>query len=178
MNKRLACLLLSLGAVAPALAADWRPDAAFVQLGGGQDSETTATVGVVWPWSWQREAWGGRLSGFTELYASHWRVEDFGGGKQTFWQLGLVPYVRYNFAGGPWFAELGIGASVTDRLYKTPDKEFSTRFNFSDNLAVGRTFGADNRQEISLRLQHISNAGIKKPNPGEEFVQLRYRFGF
>jgi hypothetical protein len=27
-----------------------------------------------------------------------------------------------------------------------------------------------------LRLQHFSNAGIKKPNPGEDFLQLRLSF--
>jgi lipid A 3-O-deacylase len=36
--------------------------------------------------------------------------------------------------------------------------------------APGRREAAD----LSLRLQHVSNAGIKEPNPGENFVQLRY----
>ena len=34
------------------------------------------------------------------------------------------------------------------------------------------------RHELALRLQHFSNAGIKHPNPGENFVQLRYAQGF
>ena len=36
------------------------------------------------------------------------------------------------------------------------------------------SFGARGEHEVSLRLQHFSNAGIKHPNPGETFVRLRY----
>ena len=38
----------------------------------------------------------------------------------------------------------------------------------------GWTLGDRKDQEIALRVQHFSNAGIKHPNPGEYFVQLRY----
>jgi lipid A 3-O-deacylase len=65
-----------------------------------------------------------------------------------------------------------------DRKFRTQDKEFSTAFNFVDVIGVGRSIGADRRQELSLRISHISNAGIKKPNPGEEFLQLRYAVMF
>jgi hypothetical protein len=32
--------------------------------------------------------------------------------------------------------------------------------------------------ELSLRIQHSSNAGIKEPNPGENFLLLRYAHVF
>ena len=32
--------------------------------------------------------------------------------------------------------------------------------------------------ELALRVQHYSNAGIRHPNPGENFVQLRGSFAF
>jgi len=47
-----------------------------------------------------------------------------------------------------------------------------------DVAGVGRSFGADRRRELSLRLSHSSNAGIKEPNPGETFLQLRYAVKF
>ena len=31
---------------------------------------------------------------------------------------------------------------------------------------------------VILRVEHTSNASIKKPNPGENFVQLRYGYTF
>jgi hypothetical protein len=61
-----------------------------------------------------------------------------------------------------------------DRLYRTDHKEFSTRFNFYDTIGIGRSFGDHRQHEVSLRWAHVSNAGIKEPNPGENFIQLRY----
>jgi lipid A 3-O-deacylase len=160
----------------PVHAAGWAPSGAFVQAGASPHAASSATVGASWPWAWQADAWGSRWSVQTEAFASFWRTRDFSGGHQAVTQLGVLPALRARFDGGssPWFVEGGIGISVTDRIYRTPERTFSTRFNFSDSLALGRSFGEGNRHELSLRLQHTSNAGIKKPNPGEDFAQLRY----
>ena len=61
-----------------------------------------------------------------------------------------------------------------DVMYRTADKQFSTHCNFASVAAVGRSFGPQRRQELSLRFFHVSNADLKKPNPGENFLQLRY----
>ena len=53
-----------------------------------------------------------------------------------------------------------------------------TRLNFSDNLGLGRTFGARGEQELSLRWQHTSNGGIRKPNPGQDLLLVRYAHAF
>jgi lipid A 3-O-deacylase len=66
-----------------------------------------------------------------------------------------------------------------DRNYETPRKRFSTRWNFYDMVGVGHTYGGpQERHEVGLRLVHTSNAGIKNPNPGENFLQLRYAYRF
>jgi hypothetical protein len=76
---------------------------------------------------------------------------------------------------GPgWFLEGGIGANLLLPVYQTADKRFSTTFNFGDHLGIGRRFGREFAHEWALRIQHFSNAGIKHPNPGENFLQLRY----
>ena len=176
----LAALTLSLAAAAaPAAAQDWRPTTFFVQGGAGQGVDV-ASVGVQWPWAWRTVALGGEFSARTELFASAWRAEAVDGGNENFLQFGLVPLLRYHFAEGrsPWFMEAGIGLSVTNKRFVARDREFGSRGNFSDNLALGRTFGEQGRQELSLRLQHSSNAGIKKPNPGINFVMLRYASAF
>jgi lipid A 3-O-deacylase len=38
--------------------------------------------------------------------------------------------------------------------------------------------GQQRQHELQLRLEHVSNAGIKEPNPGANFVQLRYALHF
>jgi len=59
-------------------------------------------------------------------------------------------------------------------VYRTEKKHFSTSLNFGDHLAVGRTFGGRAEHDLAARFQHFSNAGIRQPNPGENFLQLRY----
>jgi lipid A 3-O-deacylase len=162
-----------------ACAADLRPAGAFVQGGLAEQRTYSVTAGVVWPWSWQRSFGAAQATGITEAFVSHWSGRGITG-RQSFTQVGLLPLVRLRLDGGrsPWFVEGGIGISVMDRTFRTQDKEFSTAFNFVDVVGVGRSLGADRRREISLRISHISNANIKKPNPGEEFLQLRYAMMF
>lgn len=170
-------LVLTSAALLPlgAQAIDLVPGGAFVEAGVADHSSYSATLGLVWPWAWRRELRGGELTGMTEAYVSHWNGRG-ATERVSFTQLGLVPTLRYRFGrgGSDWFVEGGIGISALDSMYRTTDKEFSTRFNFVDVLGVGRSFGPQRRQELSLRFSHVSNADIKKPNPGENFLQLRY----
>jgi lipid A 3-O-deacylase len=158
-----------------ACALDLMPRGAFVIGGVAPHATHSLAAGVIWPWSWRREMLGGELTGLTEGYVSYWKARATVG-RQSFTQVGLVPLVRYRFSQGrsDWFVEGGIGISVTDRLYRTPEKQFSTSFNFVDTLGAGRSFGAQRQHEVGLRIVHMSNASIKRPNPGENFVQLRY----
>ena len=115
------------------------------------------------------------VTGITEAYVSHWNARG-AGGRRSFTQLGLTPMFRYRGDHGrsAWFVEAGIGISVIDPVYTTNAKQFSSRFNFVDVAGVGRSFGPQGQRELSLRVAHVSNCGIKSPNPGENFLQLRY----
>lgn len=163
---------------APAAAQGMRPSAAFFQAGGlTKDVNTSASLGLVWDWSWRQAALGGEFSASTELVGTLLQADRrVGTGQRTYAQLGLVPMLRYRFSDGrsPWFVEGGIGVSVMDRRLSNPEKEQGSTWNFSDNIAVGRSFGARNEHELSLRGQHSSNAGIQKPNPGFNQVFVRY----
>jgi lipid A 3-O-deacylase len=99
-----------------------------------------------------------------------------GGGHQALTQVVLLPTLRMQLSRGasPWYLEVGVGASWLDRRFVTPDREFSTQWNFYDVLGMGRSFGPAARHELGLRWVHVSNGGIKKPNPGQDFLQLRY----
>lgn len=162
-------------ASAPVLAQGLRPAGYFVQAGVADHHVWNATAGLVWPWSWRSSALGGELGGLTEAYMSHWNAPG-ASGRRSFTQIGVVPVVRLRFDHGQsaWFAEAGIGVSAMGHHFVTPTKQLSSSFNFVDVLGVGRSFGADRKQELSLRLQHVSNGGFRSPNPGQNFVQLRY----
>ena len=178
VRRTLCAVLFASGCVA-ARALDLRPGGVFIQGGTGERAQCT-TAGVIWPWAWKHDGWGGQWSAATEAFVSHWRAGAYDGGHQGFTQVGLVPMFRLRFDQGrsPWFVEAGIGLTLLDKDYRTPERQFSTRFNFIDSIAVGRNFGDRGEHELSLRVVHVSNADIKRPNPGEDFVQLRYAMRF
>jgi lipid A 3-O-deacylase len=169
----------ALSFTANAQAMDLTPHGAFAVAGVAARGTDSLTVGAVWPWAWRMPAGGGELTAITEAYVSYWQARA-AVGRHSFTQIGLVPLLRFRPDEGrsAWFGEAGIGVSTTDRLYNTPSKQFSTRFNFVDTLGAGRNFGAQRQHELGLRLVHMSNASIKRPNPGENFLQVRYAVMF
>jgi lipid A 3-O-deacylase len=178
VRRLLFALVLASITVAPAAAAEADAASLFVQAGGGDDAVRAVSLGVAWGLPWR--ARGGGLTTRLEVFASDWRTPETDGGRRSLLQVGVVPTVRLRPAAGrsPWFIDAGIGLSLLDGDLRTPHRTFSTRLNFSDNLAVGRSFGAQGEQELSLHLQHTSNAGIRKPNPGLDLVLLRYAHRF
>jgi lipid A 3-O-deacylase len=175
MFRFLAAGLLAAG-LSPAGAVELRPDGLAVQAGGGGNGSAMAGVGIVWNWDFERLRRKAELTAHTELMLNHLRADDFGGGSQGFTQVVVLPSLRMRLDQGrsPWFLELGIGASWMDKLYVTPKKTFSTQWNFYDMLGFGYSLDDQRRHELGLRWVHISNAGIKQPNPGQDFLQLRY----
>lgn len=167
-------LALFAGALAasPVQAEGWRPDGVFAEAGVSRRDTEVLGLGLQWQWDWQALRWGGRFSARTDLSASRWAADTVNG-RRVQEQVALVPLLRYTPGEGrsPWFVEGGIGLSLHRRPYEAEDVRLSTRWNFQDVLAVGRRFGGG---ELSLRAVHISNAGLRKPNPGDEMVQLRW----
>lgn len=152
------------------------PASWFVQAGAAEQQTRAYVVGATWDWNWQQEFAPVLITGYFEGAAGRWETQHNGVSGAT-WatQLGLTPVLRFKPSVAPhWFVELGVGANFILPLYRSREKQFSTEFNFGDHFAVGRSFGAHNEHEIALRVQHFSNGGIDHPNPGENFIQLRY----
>lgn len=158
-----------------ACALDLRPDGVSLQGSWGTNSARMAGAGLVWDWDWQSQRRSVTMTARTELLANHWRADDFGGGSQGWMQVVLLPTLRFELgAERAWFAELGVGASWLSSQYRTPHRRLATQWNFYDVVGVGRAFGAQREHELGLRWIHISNLGIREPNPGQDFLQLRY----
>lgn len=163
-------------ALASTHAADWHPDGVALQAGTGRGA-TMAGVGVIWDWNFWRIRPKTELTAHTELMLNGWRADAVGGGSRNYGQVVVLPTLRMRFGqgGSPWFLEVGIGASWLNHKFQTPEKEFSTQWNFYDVLGAGYTFGGkEGKNEINLRWVHVSNGGIRKPNPGQDFGQIRY----
>lgn len=177
--RALAGLAAACGILVPASAQHLRPAGYFVQGGLAEGRVWSATAGLTWPWAWKTRVLGSELGGLTEAFVSHWDAPS-SSDRRGFTQVGVLPLLRLRLDQGrsPWFAEAGIGLSVMDQHFVTPAKQLSTSFNFVDVVGIGRSFGTAGERELGLRLQHVSNAGIRAPNPGQDFVLLRYAAKF
>ena len=175
-------LLLSVAATAfavSALAEDAGSRSFYIAPGGFTSHGTSSlAAGVAWPLSWRYAAGGIGLSAQVEGVLSLWRAPQVTGERKNFVQVALLPVLRLHPGSSPFFAELGVGPSFTNDVYTSRRKTFSTRFNFYDMVGAGVALGANREHEIGVRLVHVSNAGIKHPNPGENFLLLRYAHSF
>ena len=174
---RLSIAALALAATAPSFASGG-PDGVFAQIGEWRHVRA-ATVGATWDWSWQRDYGIGKVTGYTEVALGRWQphgtADDRG-----YTRFGVTPVLRLypKAIGDGWFAEVAIGANLISPIYHHGSDRFSTTFNFGDHVAVGRRFGANAEHELAVRFEHFSNAGIKRPNPGQNFLQARYAYRF
>lgn len=182
LSRTTLSLMFATCATAPALAQDaFQGPSLYVQAYWAEHGTDALTVGGTLPWSgWSQPLWGGELRGHWDIYLSRWSFNAAPGRSDNLTLLGITPTLRLRPDAGrsAWFWEAGIGGTLSSRRYITDHKEFSTRFNFASHLGLGLNFGAQRQHELLVRVQHVSNAGIKHPNPGENFVQLRYALHF
>lgn len=172
---------LCLAALTPAVQAEASTsDGFYTQYGVSRNKTDSYTVGFVTPMKWTRTFLDTKATGYWDFYGTFSVAPNADGASNKTWLAGITPTLRLRLEQGRsnWFVEGGVGVSYSDVHYRNNDKKFSTRFNFADHVGVGYSFGPQRNQELVLRVQHYSNAGIKKPNPGENYVQLRYLHTF
>jgi hypothetical protein len=152
-----------------------RPSTVFAQAGVAEHAHALV-AGLTWDSAWQRRWRLGQARLYWEASLGRWTAtHEHRDSSGLITQIGLTPVLRIEPSRGTaWFFEAGIGVNVLTPIYQNGGKRFSTAFNFGDHLALGRRFGEGGRHEIAVRIQHFSNGGIRRPNPGEDFLQLRY----
>lgn len=95
-------------------------------------------------------------------------------------ELGLSPIIRLEKHGGYFspFIEGSVGVRILSHAGTSDEHRMGSAFQFSDMVGVGMGLGKNSAIEFGFRFQHISNAGIKEPNPGSNFYTgyVRYRF--
>jgi lipid A 3-O-deacylase len=146
----------------------------------GDHATYSLTLGALVPWAPTEALRSGPWSFNWDLFVSDWNAPTQTDERRNYAQLGAIATFRYRFDRGnsPWFTETGLGGTVMNHVYKTITRDFSTAFQFSEVLGLGYSFGVRRDHELSLRLQHFSNADIKEPNPGENFIRVRYAYRF
>ncbi len=166
-------VLLALAATAlPAHAVD----GVSLELGGGNGADVARAAAQ---WKWQRtwQAWSGwHIGGYWEASLGAWD-----GGRKTVVDVGVTPVLRAEentpSASAPYI-EAAIGLHLLSQQRITEQKEFGTSWQFADHVGAGIRFGARRQYDLGLRLQHLSNASLKRPNPGINFLLLRAAYFF
>lgn len=122
---------------------------------------------------------GYHLSGYFETNLALWRLrayQNVPGRTKNIAVVGFTPVFRYQSDSKlGLYGEVGIGVNLFSKLYKNEDKELSTAFQFSDHIGVGYTTA---KWDFGLKFQHYSNASIKSPNAGANWIVAKaaYRF--
>lgn len=133
-----------------------------------------ATVAVQTDPLWQRQLAHGRVD--VVLEASVGQVSaPAGAGPRHLTHVGLTPFALWWFA--PQTAlEFGIGANLFSGT-TIGAKRISTAYQFGDSIGVLHRFDGT-PWTVGVRFTHYSNADIKRPNPGQDYLQLRVAYGF
>ena len=154
-------------AAAPAQAADGYS----FEVGHAEDDTNLWRVGLQWKWRWKaRERHRFHVTGYWDLSYGTWHREH------TIHDFGFTPVFRLQREEGPGpYAEAAIGFHLLSRVDINSTRVFSTHFQFGDHIALGYRFGEEGRYDLSVRVQHISNGSIDEPNPGINFLQLRFQ---
>jgi hypothetical protein len=172
---RIALLALLACAAAPVRALD----GASFEIGSG-DGVDMGRAAFQWDWRarWlQTGNW--HLGGYWDVALGYWNRNDTAPGQHDdLFDFGVTPVLRFqpNGLAGP-YVEAGVGLHLLSRT-SIGDKQMSTAVQFGSHAGVGYRFGAKGSYEIGYRFQHLSNAGIKKPNAGINFHQLRVQYHF
>ncbi|HYA66342.1 MAG TPA: acyloxyacyl hydrolase [Burkholderiaceae bacterium] len=90
--------------------------------------------------------------------------------------LGAMPLLRYGWPerDGGLFVEDGVGVRLLSHTRLYNERQLSTAFQFGELLGIGFRFCRRNACEAGVRVQHISNADIKRPNDGVTFGAIRF----
>lgn len=184
-HQRLPFALATLATAAclagPAHAFEYTPPS--VQIGYGNDHKHSINkTEVAFQWD-SGHAWGNpagwQLAMGYELNVGYWNSTSQNNPRDP-WEIGISPVFTLAWRRYHWvpFMEASIGVRLMSETRTSDDHEFSTAFQFGEFLGAGMAFGKDQRAAVGYRFQHISNAGIKAPNPGTTFhsVYVRYRF--
>lgn len=133
-----------------------------------------ARVSLQWRW---RQHWDPgarwRVSGYWDASLGQWRSRGAG---PALVDLGFTPVFRLarHEDRGLYF-EGAIGAHLLSSTW-IDGARLSTAFQFGDLLGVGERFGSRGQYDLQPQLQHVSNADIKRPNPGVNFTELRFAY--
>jgi hypothetical protein len=117
-------------------------------------------------WSWSL-SWAGDVS--------YWRAEGHVDSNRSLWEGGFTPVITLRRLNAPYYLEGGIGVHLLSHT-SIDERDLSTQFQFGEMLGGGINFGGRRQYTVGVRVQHLSNGGIKEPNNGITFGEIRLSY--
>ncbi len=139
-------------------------------------------IGLQWNWT-KRWALGANwhIGGYWEVDFGNWSNDSPRRTNSSITEIGLTPVFRLqqsNPGAIAPYAEAAIGLHLLSETSVSQHRRFSTMLQFGDHLGLGIRFGPRHAFDLGYRYQHLSNAGIKRPNHGINFHQVRLHYSF
>jgi lipid A 3-O-deacylase len=151
-------------------------------VGGVADHDVRkAELGFVWdPGLTWWEIGGYHFTVVGEGHVAYWDIREHPASHPNIWEFGLTPVLRFVKSSGSFrpYIEAGVGVRLLSHVDETPDRSVSSSFQFADMVGLGAQFGVRQNYQAGFRFQHLSNAGIKHPNPGINFSEIYLQYNF
>ena len=136
-----------------------------VEAGYGEDRTYLLRVAIDEPWR-KRPAWRAwQLAGYWEFSTALWDNRE-----DSTADVGVTPVFRVQRSSV--YVEGAIGFHLV-QTHISAARTFSTAFQFAEHVGVGIRL---DKYELGVALQHLSNGGLRRPNPGINFALLRLRY--
>lgn len=160
-------------------------DGISLEIGTSDSSNASvdvARIGLQWNWT-KRWALGSNwhIGGYWEVAFGHWSNDSPRRTNSSITEIGFTPVFRLqqtNPGAVSPYAEAAIGVHLLSDTSVSEQRRFSTMFQFGDHIGLGVRFGHKHAFDLGYRYQHLSNAGIKHPNQGINFHQVRLQYNF
>ena len=184
MNKSLVrffCFLALIGSVQIAYAVD-----GFSLEYGKSDSGNVdvKAAGVGLQWNWDKKWFEGgdwHVGGYWEASIRQWDNSSVFKTNSGLTDIGFTPVFRFQQnkpTGISPYLEGAIGFHLLSKSSVSSQRDFGSSFQFGDHVGAGVRFGQKGAYDLSYRYQHLSNGGLKSPNQGINFNQIRFAYHF
>ncbi len=160
-------------------------DGVSVEYGHSDSSNVSVNmgrVGVQWDWNKKLvEVGNWHLGGYWESDFGYWSNNSTAKTHKSIIDIGFTPVFRFQqttrSAISP-YVEAAVGVHLLSATSLNAQRQFGSSFQFGDHLGAGVRFGDKGMYDIGYRYQHFSNAGIKGPNQGVNYNEVRLQYHF
>jgi lipid A 3-O-deacylase len=185
--RLISCLLFLISFTTASLAQSPLLEVSSISFSGGVGHRPEGLqiyrLGLQWDWEqcWFNTAYA-YLTGYWDLDFTYMHANSFPRSNDNVATVSFVPMFRiqmhpFSNTIAPFF-QGGVGPALVTHV-NFGNINISTAYQFDDRVGFGIRFGGNQQYELSYMYNHLSNAGIKKPNPGiDASMLLTFKYYF